>query len=297
MIYRYVVIQLQSRFGSDEPSNAEFTLGKSIIFVLSSLTMRSWSSAPEKLSGRIAFVVLVYASILLYYHWEAMLISYLATRIIVLPFNNIRELVDQSTFVISLFPGSAYMDAFKFSEDPDWQRAWKQRLEPYLDNYEHTSRMIDYPLQDSNVALYDDFYAASAFPEYVDCQLIAIPAKYVFTPIAFGLQKDSPFLGIFNHYLHEMKEKGALDQIMKKYKSGAQNCPDMSGQPLGFDSCALAFLALIGGVMIGLILMGMEYLSGQGKPIPYIDSYGGPKHTQNILAYKNSSVYNSKSYF
>ena len=271
-------------------------MSKSIIFVLSALTMRSWSISPEKMSGRIAFVVLIYASILLYYHWEAMLISYLATRVIVLPFNNIRELVDQSTFVISLFPGSAYMDSFKFSEDPDWQRAWKQRLEPYLDNYEHTSRMIDYPLQDSNVALYDDFYAASAFPEYADCQLIAIPAKYVFTPIAFGLQKDSPFLGIFNHYLHEMKEKGALDQIMKKYKSGAQNCPDMSGQPLGFDSCFLAFLALICGLMIGLILMGMECLSGQGKSVLYLDFYEGPKHMENVLAHKKAVAYNSKSY-
>ena len=164
--------------------------------------MRSWSVAPEKVSGRIAFAILVYASLLIFYHWEAMLISYLATRFIVLPFNNIRELVDQSTFVISLFPGSSYMDAFKFSEDPDWQRAWKERLEPYLDNYDDTSRMINYPLQDSNIALYDDFYAASAFPEYADCQLIAIPAKYDFKPIAFGLQKDSPFLEIFNHYFN-----------------------------------------------------------------------------------------------
>ena len=239
--------------------------------------MRGWSITPGKVSGRIAFAVLVFASILVYFHWNAMLISYLASSVIVLPFNNLRELVDQSTFVIALVPGSYWMDAFKFSEDVDWQRAWKQRLEPYLDNYEDTSEMINYPLQDSNVALYDDFFSASLYPEFKDCKVIAIPAKLHFTHIAFGLQKDTPFLGIFNHYLHEMKEKGALDQIMQKYESGAQNCPDMSGQPLGFNSCFVAFLALIGGVMIGLTVMGLECVFARGKYKPYLDCYGGPQ--------------------
>ena len=73
------------------------------------------------------------------------------------------------------------------------------------------------------------------------------------------------FLGIFNHYLRELREKGALKQIANKYESGEQVCPDMSGQPLGFDSCFTAFLALIGGLMIGIIMMILEYVSGHRK--------------------------------
>ena len=52
------------------------------------------------------------ASVLLYWHWEAMLISYLATRVIVLPFNNIDELVKTSSFKIALNPGSSYEGTF-----------------------------------------------------------------------------------------------------------------------------------------------------------------------------------------
>ena len=73
----------------------------------------------------------------------------------------------------------------------------------------------------------------SAFPEYGDCKVIAIPAKYDYKPYAYGLQKDSPYLGLFNYYLKEMREKGALKQILNKFESGEQVCPDMSGQPLG----------------------------------------------------------------
>ena len=261
-----IFYKLYFRYGVDEPSNAEFTWSKSFIFVASAITMRSWSMVPEKISGKVVFAVLFCASILIFYHWEAMLISYLATRVIVLPFNNIRELVEQSTFVIALFPGSS-LDSFKFSEDPNWQRAWKQRIEPYLDDHKDTSRMINYPLKDSNVALYENFFGVSATPEYEDCQLIAIPAKIDFKPFAYALQKDSPFLGIFNHYLRELNEKGSLKQILNKYESKEQDCLDMSGQPLGFDSCFTAFLALMGGLMIGLILMILEYVSGHKNPI------------------------------
>ena len=95
-----------------------------------------------------------------------------------------------------------------------------------------------------------------------------------------------------------MREKGALKQILNKYESEEQDCLDMSGQPLGFDSCFTAFLALIGGLMIGLILMILEFVSGHEKSIPFLDSYGGPTPNEtldleqmtNMLAYKNSKI-------
>ena len=85
-----------------------------------------------------------------------------------------------------------------------------------------------------------------AFPEYAACEVIAIPAKYDFKPYAYGFQKDSPYLPLFNHYLKDMREKGSLNQILKKYEAAPQVCPDSSGLPLGFDSCFTAFLLLIG---------------------------------------------------
>ena len=64
-----------------------------------------------------------------------MLISYLAARVIVLPFNNIETLLTQSNFQISILAGSAQEDAFKLSKDDVLQRAWKERIEPYLEDY------------------------------------------------------------------------------------------------------------------------------------------------------------------
>ena len=101
------------------------------------------------------------ASVLLYWHWEAMLISYLATRVIVLPFNNIDELVKSTSFKIALNPGSSYEDAFKFATDPSWQVAWKERIEPDLQDYKgYSANMIKFPKEDPSIALYDNFFSA-----------------------------------------------------------------------------------------------------------------------------------------
>ena len=64
------------------------------------------------------------------------------------------------------------------------------------------------------------------YDEYLKCEIIATPAKLDFKPYAYGFQKDSPYLPLFNHFLNDMKEKGSLKQIQEKYEPPPQVCPD-----------------------------------------------------------------------
>ena len=95
----------------------------------------------------------------------------------------------------------------------------------------------------------------------MDCKIIAIPAKYNFKPYAYGFQKNSPFLPLFNYYLEEMREGGSLDKILEEYKSQPQICPDDSGKPLGFGSVFTAFGIWCFGFGIGILIFGLEYVS------------------------------------
>ena len=88
---------------------------------------------------------------------------------------------------------------------------------------------------------------SSYSPSYKNCTLISTPAKYGIRHVSFGYQKHSPYQGIFDYYLREMKEKGVLTQIFSKYKKGNPTCPDLSGKALGFESCFTAFLFLLSG--------------------------------------------------
>ncbi len=204
---------------------------------------------------------LVLAGNMIYNHWEGMLISYLATRVIVLPFNSIKGLLDFSTFRIALNPGTSFEDAFKLSTDEVWQEAWNERIKMHLDEYRpYRGQTLPLITNDFSTALYDNFYSASSHKAYADCEIIDIPAKYDFKPYAYGFQKDSPLLGLFNFYLKEMREKGALKQILNKYTAGPQICPDYSGKAIGFDNCFTAFAVLLGGLVLGFVLMIFEWL-------------------------------------
>ena len=104
-------------------------------------------------------------------------------------------------------------------------------------------------------------YIFRSFPQYSECKIIAIPAKYNFKPYAFGFQKDSPFLPMFNFYLKEMREKGSLKKILDKYESPPQVCPDLNGEPLSFSAVFTAFGILCFGAILGIFIFALEGIS------------------------------------
>ena len=96
------------------------TIGKCYVYLCSTLTMRGWNTLPSKLPAKIALFSLLFFGTMMIWHWEAMLISYLATRIISLPFKDIPDQVSNTDFGIILRPGTAFEDAFKTSPDQIW---------------------------------------------------------------------------------------------------------------------------------------------------------------------------------
>ena len=97
--------------------------------------MRGWNTLPSKLPAQIALFSLLFFGTMMFWHWEAMLISYLATRVISLPFKDIPDLVSNTEFGIILRPGTAFEDAFKTSPDQIWQAAWTDRVKVHLEEH------------------------------------------------------------------------------------------------------------------------------------------------------------------
>ena len=151
-----------SRFGGKDPAYHEFTVGKCYIYLCSTLTMRGWNTLPSKLPARIALFSLIFFGTMFFWHWEAMLISYLATRTISLPFKDITDLMINTQYRIILAPGTSYVDDFRTSTDPIWQAAWTDRVQPYLE--EHVGFMdadfADKIQKEGLSAWYDLMYAA-----------------------------------------------------------------------------------------------------------------------------------------
>ena len=55
---------------------------------------------PAASYNRISFVTVIFASTLLYYHWEAMVISYLAVKTTQLPIITLQDLIQKSNLKV-----------------------------------------------------------------------------------------------------------------------------------------------------------------------------------------------------
>ena len=131
---------------------------------------------------------------------------------------------------------------------------------------------------------------------YINCKIVATPGKYNFKPVAYGFQKDSPFLPLFNYNLNKMRERGSLKQIKVKYEPPPQICPDYSGKPLGVNSAFSAFGVLFSGVGIALILFGLEKLTlSFGMKWSIFNSYGVVDHPHEFYENDEMKLLESKN--
>ena len=70
---------------------------------------------------------------------------------------------------------------------------------------------------------------------------------------------NSPFYDALDYNIKSLQEIGVIQRNDKTYKPHDQVCPDLSGKPLAMNQCISAFLILIGGFLICVLVFGLEY--------------------------------------
>ena len=75
------------------------------------------------------------SSVLLHWLWEAMLVSYLAVDVQVLPFNGMETFMSSSNYKMASAPGWYAYSVFEHATDPTWKAVFTERLEPYVDDF------------------------------------------------------------------------------------------------------------------------------------------------------------------
>ena len=94
-----------------------------------------------------------------YFHWEAMLISHVAERVVRMPFNNMQELYE-SDYKLSSPPGSTNWDDFKYGNTL-WKRIFKDQLEPFEDEYKpllDAEKQIEWLFTNEKNAVYWNYF-------------------------------------------------------------------------------------------------------------------------------------------
>ena len=129
------------------------------------------SSPPRKIRKQITFLSVTIGSMLLYFLWEAMLISYFSTPLKFQSFNSLEEFLSKTDkkvsiriiiftifnhmynaqilhflmipyFVLQLYvvKGTAYEYTFRNADETTKQRIWNERMEPYMNDMPTVSK-------------------------------------------------------------------------------------------------------------------------------------------------------------
>ena len=93
---------------------------------------------------------------------------------------------------------------------------------------------------------------------YKKCLIIPTQGQYMKKAIAWAFPKKSPFLNIFDFNFQKIKDSGIWKGIKNRYKNLPQECPDLSGNSIDFDSCFTAFLILLIGFSFSFLITLIE---------------------------------------
>ena len=98
----------------------------------------------------------------------------------------------------------------------------------------------------------------SSSKEYQDCKILVTNARFVPRPVPWSFQKHSPYLDIFNFYLHRFEEIGAWNAIERAHQLKPQSCQNMSGSSLELTQCITAFVIFLSGLTFASLLCIIE---------------------------------------
>ena len=99
-------------------------------------------------------------------------------------------------------------------------------------------------------------YGETAFKSmdlYLNCKVIDTGVVLQTNQIAWAIPKHSPYYWSFRSHIDKLKEIGAVDKYAETYSGQGQVCPDYSGRPVTATQCFTAFLALVVGMVLGLL--------------------------------------------
>ncbi|TKR70327.1 hypothetical protein L596_022368 [Steinernema carpocapsae] len=95
-----------------------------------------------------------------------------------------------------------------------------------------------------------------------NCALVTVGKWASMTGYGIGFPKNSPHVQRVNQLMLQYQQKGDLERLQNFWLTGA--CvPDSHSQnhsaPLGIENFMSAFFLLIGGLILGLLCLGLEY--------------------------------------
>ena len=104
LVLLITVVLWISIFSEGDVNETDFLLYRSLFFVAGAFTFaKPWSATPARTVPKWLFALIIFSGSLIFWHWEAMLISFLAVKTLALPFTSIENLMSDTDYKLVYF--------------------------------------------------------------------------------------------------------------------------------------------------------------------------------------------------
>ena len=244
---------------------------------------------PNANSNRIAFGTALFGGVMVYYSWQADLISSLTVKQNTLPFNNLDELAATSKYKVILAQGTSTLDLFRYSSDPARNRIWKEKIAPYVNELPSYDGLLDSLSSNPFAVTFVETYVADVHPAYHDCKIIPAGVLLYGSSLSWATGKKYPFYEALNYHITKLKEIGEVQRNSKKYHPlEKQICKDHSGESVTINQSFFAFSILLVGLLGSFLFLVLEKLLPHEKMDGFL-TFGNRKFKERLMKYKRIS--------
>ncbi|KAF7382232.1 hypothetical protein HZH66_013664 [Vespula vulgaris] len=198
------------------------------------------AESSDRFSIRIAYFSVFFLITVISAAYSAALISFLTTISHVLPFDSLESFVQDGTYQLAVFRGTAYYDKFANSQDLLAKKLMKLMLEE--------NKLPSTPLEGFTSICKNQKLAIFTFDEVIKsidpkipCNVVRVETGHI-NNIAIILSKHNPFTGVINFQLQKFFENGMVNRLKNSPFNKKSN--DMvKHQPVPLIGKSVFFLA------------------------------------------------------
>jgi len=227
--------------------------------------------SPSALSSRISFLSGLALGLLIYTAYSATLVSFLAAADQpVLPFADLRGMLEKPDWragwkkgdLLENFLDWCRLSGTDLADCETLQQVYNRHVQPdigsnLVSSYDAGFRKVaegNYAFLAPNEAA--DYWLAKMDPA-VACRVSRLPAGYVPGGIALGLQRNSPYRGLFNRGINQLNEGGVIEKLYRNVLDSRRVCEsELTVQASLLHTMGAFCLLALGGLASLLVLAG-----------------------------------------
>ena len=184
---------------SKDVSTKKYAMSDCLCFALNALLMRDHGTEPRSGATRTAYASIVFGGILVYYLWEAMLISYLSVKKVYMPFRTLEEFEKTSNYKLVVAKGFSQLDMFRSSKEYPYNDIWAKKMRPYAQDFPLVYDLVRAMKNDPFSVVYVDAYQIDNNESYLSCDVVDTGVNIRTTQLAWSVPKSASGIMAFRN--------------------------------------------------------------------------------------------------